>query len=64
MQIFVLHYLPKLGVTEFYDCHVPKLAMEAAQLLISKAIEEKKPWVDEMVPGPDGPSSATSSCRS
>lgn len=54
MQIFVLHYLPKLGVTEFYDCHVPKLAMEAAQLLISKAIEQRKPWVNEMVPGPDG----------
>lgn len=54
MQIFGLNSSAKLAVDEFYDCHVPKLAVEACELLYGKAHVEMAPWLSKAVPGANG----------
>ena len=54
MQIFGINSHPDKGVCEFYDCHVPRLATEACELLYGRAHLEHQPWLSDQVPGPDG----------
>ena len=54
MQIFGLGVSATAAVEDLYDCHVPKLAMEACQMLYGRAHKVHAPWLSKPVPGAAG----------